>query len=500
MSATHICERCGKIFKYKRLLTSHMNRKYPCKKIETVKENPESREEDLENIRITGEPSIAGDRVENDTYTKSTDVVHTELENVESKFQEVVSNTNGSLRFIDLFCGIGGFHQALSKMGHVCVFASDIDLKCRESYEKNYGISPVGDITKVSVEDIPDFDILCAGFPCQPFSKAGLQEGFADQTRGTLFYNILRIIHHHRPRWLILENVRNLATHGGGNTWKTIRSSIREAGYNTYEDPIIANVLHFQIPQFRERVLILAARNDMPFPERPILPKNPKSLLTTTLSSVISPDCHEHRPQMTSKYLATRRVWNQFLRILHENHISIPKFPLWTDWWDKRIDELSEERLASPNTNEVVFYKKYKDWIDNNQSFYHEHYQLLSIWLHRSREDEPLWVGAVRKLEWQAGSLSYETGSPEKDSLDAMLWALRGSGVRVKKPDYTPTLVAMAMIPVYGPLNVRLSPRELLRLQSFSDTFVYNPRAIFKQIGNAVNVKMINWAATYLLS
>ena len=404
-----------------------------------------------------------------------------------------------SFRFIDLFCGIGGFHQSLSKMGHTCVFASDIDTKCRDTYETNYGIRPSGDITEVPVEDIPEFDILCAGFPCQPFSKAGAQAGFADQTRGTLFYHILRIIHHHRPKWLILENVRNLATHDSGNTWKLIRSSIREAGYNTYDDPIIANVLHFQVPQFRERVLILAARDDVSFPERPTLPKNPKSLLTTTLDSVICHDVHVHRPPMTPKFIATRRVWNQFLRILHDNRIEIPKFPLWTEWWDKPLDELSEERLASPKTNEITFYAKYTKWIDNNQLFYRKNYHLLSEWLHMSRDHEPMWSGAVRKLEWQAGDLVFETGSPEKDSLDAMLWSLRGSGVRVKQTNYTPTLVAMAMIPVYGPLNMRLSPRELLRLQSFPDTFEYHPSAIFKQTGNAVNVKMVEWAATHLL-
>lgn len=404
-----------------------------------------------------------------------------------------------SLKFIDLFCGIGGFHQALADMGHKCVFACDIDPKCRDTYEKNYRIRPAGDITEINEKDIPEFDILCAGFPCQPFSKAGSQKGFADQTRGTLFYDILRIIHHHRPRWLILENVRNLATHDDGNTWETIRKSIREIGYNTYDKPIIANVLHFQVPQFRERVLILAARNDLPLAETPILPKNPKSLLTTTLDSVISPDSHEHRPPMTPKYLATRRVWNRFLHILHNNRIQIPKFPLWTNWWDKSLDDLSEERIASPKTNEIVFYQKYKKWIDNNQSFYNTHYDVLSEWLRESRENEPLWTGAVRKFEWQAGDLSYEPENPEKDSLDAMLWSLRGSGVRVKKPDYVPTLVAMAMIPVYGPKNIRLSPRELLRLQSFPDTFEYNPSTILKQIGNAVNVKMIKWAATHLI-
>ena len=112
------------------------------------------------------------------------------------------------MNFIDLCCGIGGFHQALEKLGMKCVLASDINIKCRETYEKNYGIKPEGDLTKINVETIPSFDVLCAGFPCQPFSKAGSQKGF-DDNRGNIFFDICKIIKFHKPKYLILENVRN---------------------------------------------------------------------------------------------------------------------------------------------------------------------------------------------------------------------------------------------------------------------------------------------------
>jgi DNA (cytosine-5)-methyltransferase 1 len=117
-------------------------------------------------------------------------------------------------------------------------------------------------------------------------------------------------------------------------------------------------------------------------------------------------------------------------------------------------------------------------------------FENLNAWLLQSRSKEPLWTGAVRKFEWQAGDT--------RGTLDTMLWSLRGSGVRVKNPDYTPTLVAMSMVPVYGPLNVRLSPKELLRLQSFDEDFKYERKSIFKQIGNAVNVTMIEWISSQL--
>lgn len=154
--------------------------------------------------------------------------------------------------FIDLFCGIGGFHQAMSDLGGECVYASDIDEDCRKTYEANYGIRPDGDITQVNAADIPAHDVLCGGFPCQAFSKAGKRLGFADATKGTLFFDIMRIAGHHKPKYMLLENVRNLASHDHGNTWRVIHDSIVEAGYNVIDSPVIFSPHYIGIPQHRE--------------------------------------------------------------------------------------------------------------------------------------------------------------------------------------------------------------------------------------------------------
>lgn len=166
-------------------------------------------------------------------------------------------------KFIDLFCGIGGFHQALSGLGGECVFASDIDRHCQDVYERNYGLRPVGDITKVDASDIPEFDVLCGGFPCQAFSCAGKQLGFDDPTRGTLFFEIMRIVHHHHPKYVFLENVRNLLSHDDGNTWRVIHDCLDEAGYNVNPLPIVFSPHWLGIPQHRERVFIIAFRKDV---------------------------------------------------------------------------------------------------------------------------------------------------------------------------------------------------------------------------------------------
>lgn len=156
--------------------------------------------------------------------------------------------------FIDLFAGIGGFHQALSHFGAKCVFASEIDHHARQTYHANYGIMPHGDITKIAEHDIPAHDILCAGFPCQAFSISGKQKGFAD-VRGTLFFDIVRIVKYHNPKVILLENVKNLAKHDHGNTLKVILAHLNELGYRVYYQ--VLNASHFGVPQNRERIYIV---------------------------------------------------------------------------------------------------------------------------------------------------------------------------------------------------------------------------------------------------
>jgi len=164
------------------------------------------------------------------------------------------------LKFIDLFAGIGGFHQALSYYGAKCVFASEWDKYCQEIYLKNYGILPEGDITKIPENEIPSHDILCAGFPCQAFSISGKKLGFND-TRGTLFFDIVRIAKYHQPSLLILENVKNFAKHDEGKTLKVVENTLDEIGYDVFYQ--VLNASNFGVPQKRERIYILGFKKDL---------------------------------------------------------------------------------------------------------------------------------------------------------------------------------------------------------------------------------------------
>ena len=175
-----------------------------------------------------------------------------------------------------MFCGIGGFHSAAASLGMECVFACDIDEDCRKAYEHNYGIKPEADICRIEPARVPEHDILCAGFPCQPFSIIGDRGGFAD-ARGTLFFELARIIEAKRPPALVLENVRQLVSHNNGKTLQRILQIIENLGYIVGFH--ILNALNFGLPQKRERVLIVGFRggvNGFEFPKEK-LPMKPLS-------------------------------------------------------------------------------------------------------------------------------------------------------------------------------------------------------------------------------
>jgi DNA (cytosine-5)-methyltransferase 1 len=183
------------------------------------------------------------------------------------------------LRYADLFCGIGGFHIAADSLGLECVFACDIDEDCRKAYEANYGITPKADIRTIKASDIPDIDILLAGFPCQPFSIIGSREGFAD-ARGTLFFEIARIIEAKQPRAILLENVRQIASHNDGKTLRRILDIIGKLGYSV--EYKILNALNFGLPQKRERILIAGFRGagmDFVWPEKKVTRKTLADIL-----------------------------------------------------------------------------------------------------------------------------------------------------------------------------------------------------------------------------
>lgn len=404
-----------------------------------------------------------------------------------------------TFRYIDLFAGIGGFHAALEGFGGQCVFVSEIDADARRVYERNWGASvtrragrPVieGDIiplTDPSVDHVPEHDLLVAGFPCQPFSKSGQQLGI-NETRGTLFFNIAKILDAHRPKVVMLENVRNLAGPRHRETWATIIRTLRNLGYAVSDQPSVFSP-HFLppemggTPQVRERVFILGtyvgkkeawrASSIAPTVKRgPVAGWSPRDWdldRDLLLDELDVPARGSH--VLTPDEVAWIDIWNDFVISMLDvrDGVPLPGFPLWADHF--------EESPSVPRGTPA--WKA--NFLRRNAEFYVAHRDAIDQWMlrHNFLDGVP---ASRRKLEWQA-----------RDA--ATLWdcamQMRPSGIRAKKPDYLPALVALTQTSIIGPRRRRLTVGEAMRLQGLPDSYSFGqqPDSLsFKQLGNGVAV------------
>ena len=378
-------------------------------------------------------------------------------------------------KFIDLFSGIGGFHQALEQLGGECVLASEIDSYAIETYYENYNIDSNKNIRDLNVEDIPYHDVLCAGFPCQTFSKAGKQTGFNDETKGTLFFEIERILLAKHPKYIILENVRNLTSHDNGKTWRIIVEHLKNAGYRLTKDPLILSPHQFGVPQLRERVIILGIYD----------PKNIEKPIEITIDDLrnknevdfysIIEENADKRYNITEYEERVLNAWDEFY---HGIDVKVIGFPIWTYYFHHIAKE------------DDPIWKK--DFIRKNRDLYHRNKKFIDEWMKKYNNLKE-WVPTHRKFEWQAGE--------KINSVWEGLIQMRPSGIRVKAPTCFPALVAMVQIPIIGRYKRRLTVREAARLQSFPDSFVpnKNDQQAYKQFGNAVNVDVIKRCAEELL-
>jgi DNA (cytosine-5)-methyltransferase 1 len=398
--------------------------------------------------------------------------------------------------FVDLFAGIGGFHAALSQMGGRCVFASEIDRNAAAVYERNWGrhLKPAtgrprveGDIVPLTEDKVfvPKHDVLAAGFPCQPFSKSGFQKGM-DEARGTLFWNILRILEARRPSLVILENVRNLAGPRHRHELQTIVRCLRDLGYRVSDDPSLMSPHLLPpsaggTPQVRERVFITGTfvGKDRAWAESEVAPVCNNEPLGDWTPEQWDLDAHlllaerEVSPKyrLTSGETAIIDTWDDFVvRLLAARKgRRLPGFPLWADEFRSR------PRIPSGTPEWKA------DFLRKNSAFYREHRVVIDRWLERHDGLAAL-PPSRRKLEWQA---------QDSKSLWDTVMHFRPSGIRAKRPTYLPALVAITQTSIIGARRRRITPREAARLQGFPDKFDFGSQAdaeTYKQLGNAVCV------------
>lgn len=414
------------------------------------------------------------------------------------------------MKFIDLFSGLGGFHVGLAQHGHECVFSCEIDQSLRDLYKINHKITPHDDIRTVKEENIPEHDILCAGFPCQPFSLAGKKKGAKCPESGKLIDHVLRIVKFHRPKYIFLENVPNVITIEEGAFWNYIKSSFEQLNYSL-EYKIISPT-DIGIPQNRKRVFIVGVRKDLigtfHWPELKNIKKNDfQNLLNENF---------EHKKLEPQKVQLLNK-WQELLNVLELKDITgvsivAPEFgadyPL--DFSELTLDEIKKykgvygkelkdcqdwEEVMSLMPSYTKKNRKVASWIEKSIIYSREIYkskaQVCDEWKSEFNFTNNSW----QILEWR--------GLRDTPNILEHLVQFRASGIRVLKSNVAPSLIAMTptQIPIIPSQARYVSTYEAAKLQHLHKLKALpNDKAAFKALGNAVNAKIIELISSNLKS
>ena len=405
--------------------------------------------------------------------------------------------------------------MAAKDLGGQCVFACEIDEKLRANYEANFGIQPAGDIKQINPKGIPKHDLLCAGFPCQPFSKAGDQMGWDDAIRGTVFYNIVEILRIHKPKYVILENVAHFVRHDEGNTYSKVKMALEDLGYDVKHAQLSPH--KFGVPQIRERMYMVAQLGGLNGFEWPKPQTNGGEL---SIKDVL-----DKKPKvaigLSKQVIDCLKVWQEFIEQYPKDE-QLPSFPIWSmefkatypykidSIYDVKMKDLRNkrgalgekldfrlrkdviERLPSYARYKVGTFPKWKQvFINQNRNLYKKNKKWIDSWLPKIKKFPP----SLQKLEWNCKG--------ENRNIWDYVIQFRASGVRVKRPTTAPSLVAMTttQIPIIGWEKRYMTVRECARLQSM-DKLKHFPKgnAAMAALGNAVNVKVAQLVLKNLLS
>jgi DNA (cytosine-5)-methyltransferase 1 len=435
-------------------------------------EQVESTHEESEQAESTQEESEQEESEQAEsTHEESEQAESTQEESEQAESTQEESTNEDKMKYIDLFCGIGGFHQALDKLNCECVLACDIDKACRINYELNYGIEPHPDVKKINPNEIEsNVDIICGGFPCQAFSNAGKKKMFNDD-RGLLFDEIIRLANVKNPKFMFLENVKHILKVGDKKVIEYIKKKLDDNNYILQLFEISPH--HYGVPQQRDRVYFVCVRKDVYNGSKIELPPKVKDFKFE--------DFLENKEDIDQKYFISGDVseclnaWEEMIKIFPPGEKISPVIMInehYNNHTQEDFDNYAGWRKGYITANKPLIQKYKSQW----DKWYEKHKVIL-----QKRE-------IYGKLEWQAGPIK------ENDSIFNYFIQIRQSGIRVKRAHHFPTLVAISQIPIYGKEKRYITPRECARLQSFPENFKIDEldKHSYKQFGNAVNVSNVH--------
>lgn len=385
------------------------------------------------------------------------------------------------IEYIELFSGIGAFSQAISNITDKkakCVFAADNNINCAKVYKINYGVESLCDITKKDINEIGEHNFCFFSPPCQAFSKSGKQKGF-EEARGTLIFEVFKILEKYHPKYILMENVRNLVSHDNGHTIDVIMTTLKSLGYRLPSKPLILSPHQFGVPQLRERAFLpgLYEPDNVDKPLNIDLGKL-KDKNDNSIDTILDPTENAAYLKISPHEKNVLKAWDEFYKGIN---LDVIGFPVWADYFfdDADITDFPEWK---------------KDFVRKNQKLYRENKTFIDNWIQKYNIFEDF-NATQRKFEWQCGT--------KLKSVFEGLIQSRPSGIRVKVPTVAPALVAIVQTSIIGKYKRRFSIKECLRLQSFWDNFDFgkqNDFECYKQLGNSINVKVLQSVTEALLN